>query len=356
MKKLLIATLFLAQIASAQRTIHLEAHENKDTLPVSIQGIQVLVACGDTTRLGYVQVGMMNKRIPAVPDKPLSLWLQQYVDGNYHHCYNPAGGRLLWVIRDLRIAEFTGHMSEHAYVRLKADAFIATDEQHYVQVAMMDTVLRKGGMDVTSKHGQNIAAALEYLFKASGRPAQSAATLTIDQLMAEENKRFDAPVYHVKSFLTGVYLSYQEFLDNTPSVATFGINTEGESVTVYAVNADSSHSTINKYWGVCTSDGIYKFDDVSRSLIPIDRDGNSFVISGYLDASRKQRNRELWTAAAAGVAGGAVGGAIGGAAAGAATAGNLSSPFVYYVTRIPYIKKNFPEASIIDADSGELMF
>lgn len=325
------------------RKIKLGARASKDALPIPISGIQIVPVCADTFHLGYVQVGMANKRIAAVPDKPLTAFLQDYADGTWGQRYTANGARLLWVVKDLRVSERTRGMGEKAFVRLKAAVFLAADQQHYRQVALVDTILMKGGgMDATGKHGRNIAAALELLLYASNSPAaDTGALLSEAQVLAAGNERFNAPVYLTQHYSEGVYRTYQEFLNNTPSVAQFEMKTKRRKVQVFAVNADSSRALIEAPWGICKGDELYKYE--KGILVPIERKDNAFIISHYLDASNRHNQAILWSTVAGGLIGGAIAGAM--------------DKQVVYVTSIPYLDDYYlPEGTTIDTDSGQVMF
>ena len=66
---------------------------------------------------------------------------------------------LLWIVKDLRINERTLFSNEQAFTRLKADAYFSADGTAYQFVAAFDTVIRRGGVDLTGWHGQFIASA-----------------------------------------------------------------------------------------------------------------------------------------------------------------------------------------------------
>jgi hypothetical protein len=111
-------------------------------------------------------------------------------------------------------------------------------------------------------------------------------------------------------------------------------------VTVYAQGVAGSSTTLIEHpWGICKDGELYKYND--QILIPIEKSGNSFVVSNYLDAINRKNQSIFW---------GAMIGGVGGAALGSTSGG------VYTVTTIPYITRQQPEATTIDVDNGDLMF
>lgn len=357
MKRLFIVTLalFLATIACAQyptdndlpkndrvKKIRLTSQSAAGLLPVAtpVSGIRVIPVCGDTARLGFVQVGMMNKKISAAPDKPWNNYLQDFADTRYKPAFTENGAQLLWVVKDLRINERTFAMSEKAYVRLKADAYIAKDKIHYQLLTSIDTVLTHGGMDVTHTHDQNIADAFHLLWiRSMATVTEGNARLQIEDILAKEQGRFAVPILQTSAYKSGVYKTYQEFLNNTPSTTDFTVEVKKRKIAINAKNTDSSTTVIENPWGICKDGELYKYYE--HALVPIERSGNAFVVSNYLDAINRKNQSIFWGGLTGGIAGGLIG----------STAGKT-----YTVTTIPYITKQQPDATTVDVDNGDLMF
>jgi len=324
------------------KKIKLTSQAASDLLPVAIpvSGIQVVPVCGDTARLGFVQVGMMNKKISAAPDKPWNIYLQDFANTRYKPAFTENGAQLLWVIKDLRINERTFAMSEKAYVRLKADAYISKDKVHYQLLTSLDTVLTHGGMDVTHTHDQNIADAFHLLWLGSMTTATAgSAQLLTEDILSKEQSRFAVPILQTSAYTSGVYKTYQEFLNNQPSVSDFTVEVKKRKVVVNAKNADSSTTVIENPWGVCKDGELYRY--YAYTLVPIERSGNAFVVSNYLDAINRKNQSIFWGAMTGGIAGGLIG---------------STADKTYTVTTIPYITKQQPDATTVDVDNGDLMF
>lgn len=321
--------------------------------PIGVTGIRIIPICGDTARLGYVQVGMMNKKISAVPDKPWANYLQDFTDAEYKGMFKDTGVHLLWVIKDLRINERTFAMSEKAFVRLKADAYASSDQQHYHLLTHFDTTLVRGGLDVTGKHDRNIMEAIQLLLETAVQnvrtPISDTPALLATDIQQKAAAELNTPILQATEYNSGVFRSYAEFLANTPSVSNFDVAIEKKKVNVYEIKADGSRVLIDHPWGLCKDGEVYKC--IPSALIALEKSGHAFVISNYLEAINRKNRAIFWSA----VGGGAAGGLIGGAALGAAAASSKGSS-VYTVTGIPYIKKQQPEATTVDVESGELMF
>lgn len=292
----------------------------------SVASIKVIPVLWDAGRLGYVQVGLDNKNVSAVPEEPSDRFIQDYITKQYGDDFKSGGLHLLWIVKDLRINERTLFSSEYAFVRLRADAYASAEGNTYRLVTAFDTVLRHGGLEATGWHGQNMAQAFHLLLKQTleQTPAAmadaSAVTFTVAQIETQEEQRFALPVLTASAYKEGVYTSFNEFLQNNPSIDNFEAITEDKKVRLYSV-AGVYRSRIDKPWGVCTDGELYKYE--AGELIPVERLGNGFLISTYLENTNR-RNKNMFTAA---LVGGAVGGVLGSVAGSAASAaGGLRVP------------------------------
>jgi len=94
---------------------------NKLTLKTS--GIRIINAVSDSSILGFVQQGLFDDWVEAVADKPLTCFLQEYVNSTYASFYTTDAPEILIVVQELRINERTLTATQKAYLRLKAMVF-----------------------------------------------------------------------------------------------------------------------------------------------------------------------------------------------------------------------------------------
>lgn len=313
-----------------------------------LSGIKVIVLCADTSQLGYVQKGMANKAVHAVPDKPYTTYLQDFVNEVFGDVYVAAGRQMLWVIKDLRINEVIHPMSEqYAFVRLKADAYLpvnSSDTPTYRLLAVFDKVFVKGGMDVTHKHGKNIAEAIQQFYLACEDAASlysSETPVTEADIVAKTLEPFNAPIFRDTAFKEGVYRTYEEFLANAPSITGFEVEQQKRKRRiVYTRSEDSLRKEVTAMWGICYKGALYKYD--GEELTPIARQGNTFVLARYLRDLNKRNSSIFWSSVAAGISNGV--------------------PLWNVSTQLP-LAKGLPEAAeygaaatTVDVESGELVF
>lgn len=271
-----------------------------EQLPASVSNIEVVCAMWDTTYLGFIQVGMGNRRIAAVPDKDLHSYLQGYVSSAFSHLYTTDGMKLLWVIEDIRIAERTGAMSEKAYVRLKATSFGSADGVRYKRLNSIDEVKMNGGMDVTHKHKSNIGNALKTLLQQT--PESTDSLFTKEEVLQLFRQKREIPALADKDMKDGIYLNFTEFRENKPSQGQFELQTgRKNSVALAAIGESGQKTLVTKCWGVVKDGEVYKY--VNGRLVALEKYNYGYIISSYLDASRRRNRSILWSSALGGVTG-----------------------------------------------------
>ena len=326
---------------------------------ISIAGIQVIQMLRDSIRFGYAMKGMDDHVVVLVPEKPPTYFLQEGIGKMYGHEFKPGGAYVLWVIKDLRVGEKIGN-NQYSYLRFNADAYISKDQVAYKPVCTIDTVLvEESGVDLTAWHGEHIEDAFRLLLKKTiqnGKDVleQNMEGISIEKIKDNSNPRIDVPILKDESYREGAYASFEEFLQNKPSITNFRIFSIGKKKEIKIVNVSENNQvdTVN-IWGFCKEGEIYKYD--AGLLVSIEKQGNGFIISNYVEQASRHNNGIFMAAFLGGLGGGLVGGLIVGIVAG--SIGSNDSDRLL-VKSIPYITKakKQPEATCIDMKTGELSF
>ncbi|MCF6407222.1 hypothetical protein L3C95_30285 [Chitinophaga filiformis] len=314
---------------------------------VDISGIEIVNAVSDSTILGYIQTGMFNKWKPAAADKPLTEFLQSFVNKQYTYLYKKDAGKLLWVIQEVRISERTFSMSERSFLHFKAISYTGDSNGRFRKVAALDTILVRGGMDVTRKHGNNIADALQLLLARSVPALQANDTAyTISEVKEKALARYNVPAFQAKEHTDGIYLTFQEFINDQPSFTNIAYDLDDKKVRFFYTDSTGKKTYVDKFWGVRKEGMLLK--QHYNVFIPIDQNQTSIYLVNYLAMARRNNNAIAWRAVGAGLGGGLIGGAILGASGGATTTGGIP-----LVENVPYIGKKAPLATRVDIETGE---
>lgn len=358
---LMVLLALAAKPLSAQRNEKIiTLSENEKALPFKtgtpISNIQVIQAMPDSNTLGYVQKGLGNRLVLAGPKTTITEDLQTYLHTQYRQQLQSQGAAVLIVVKDIRINERTFAMKERAYIHFLADSWISTNnDNRYVYATTLDTIFKTGGMDVTAGHGKNIARCFHTLINktatiVTNTPATTQSTY--EEVKARAYKRFEQPILQEANYKPGLYTTYDEFLQNNPSVLTYQTSTtKKEGLQFKILLEDGSEKQITP-WGLSKNGELYVYHD--KNLVPIERKENNFIISTYVEV-RKRRNQAMLIGA---IAGGMTG-AIIASASGMGTyiyipvSGQSSGTLL---TNIPQLAKEQPEPSHLDFETGKLYF
>lgn len=343
----------------------------ENSIPVS--GIRVIQNLTDSIRMGYAHKGLDYSIATLIFKKPLTDILQEQVKKMYKHEYKKDGAVIFWVIKDLRFGAKLGATDYTAirispaigaidcsYTRFSADAYISSDGNLFKKVCSIDTVFLV--LNMASGHGPDLENALRVLLKRTlltGKDVleQPVKGLTVEQITVKEAQKITVPILIDSNYREGAYASYEEFLANNPSIKNYE-TVVGKKKKVKLVNtAENGEKDTLNVWGICKDGEIYKYHQ--ESLIPIEKRGAGFVVSGYVENTTRRNSNNFNTGLAVGLTGLATG-----LAAGVFMNSGIFITIVFIsgkpllVDTIPYIDdpKMQPLATCIDMKTGEFSF
>lgn len=313
-----------------------------DSQQAKISGITVLSAVWDTARIGFLQTGLFNNKVEAVPDKGMGSYLQEYVNNAFGRVFVPGKPRLIWVVQDLRIGERTQMMSEKAYVRLKATAYIQTGGDSYKLLKSSDIARLNGGFDVTHQHRNNISNAFKEFYTTGAAAidsvlADTQPTLSLAGITEIYTQKRELPALRAPLMADGVYLSFASFLQNKPDILQFETKGKAGKVKVYAIAGDEQKTPVPSLWGIVKNGAVFKYNN--KALVGLSRSGYGYVITSYLSAYERRQTAIIAGAFVGGIAGAALG----------------TTSAMQHTDAFPELKLP-AEATAIDMETGALIF
>ena len=319
---------------------------------IKVAAIRLIQLVSDSVNLGYVLKGLDNHVVHIKPAKPLTAFLQEQITRMYNNNYKEGGVNILWVLKELRIGEKVGQYMQYAYTKFGADAYVAAPGDKYKLLTSVDTVLVKEcSGDPTAWHGEDIQDAFKFFLKQTLKAVaaeQSTQEMSMEQISAAGKQQVNAAILTAKEYNEGAYANFREFLNNTPSVLLYQpVTIEKRKVKLIQMNDNNQVDTL-AVWGICKNGELYKYEE--GYLIPIEKQGNGFIISNYIKLAGRRNHSSL------GVMFGLVG--VIGDELIKASQQKKQTEKLMLIKSIPYIKSENkqPEASCIDMKTGELSF
>ena len=313
----------------------------------TISGIKVIQFVKDSVKLGYVFKGPDNQIANLISAKPLSQLIQDDIDKMYNDNYKKNGDELLFVLKDLRIAERTSFF-EYSYLRFNGEAYLKNAENKYSFITSIDSVfITQSSGDVTAWHGVEIENAFKLLLKQSlGQIVETKKgnhqPVSLKHIEDSSMHNFNFPIITQEILIDGAYADFNEFLQNKPSISEFETIVQNKSQIYFTKKNKNKTDTLN-VWGVCKAGQVFKY--YNSKLIAIEKEGNSFLIADYAQKANK-RNSQIFVGS---VLGGLAGALI-------ATSNKNTAPIL--TMNISHIsnKQKQPEATLIDMKNGEFSF
>lgn len=301
-----IATLFSAGYIHAQdnSTIGLQLPlltlNNNDS---SISSIQIISNLEDSALIGILPSAFPNVRTNVVIQEGVQSWLQNYVSEQFSNTFQPGGKQLLWAFSDLRIGKDSSSVDINSFTSLTADIYVASQGEEYQLIGNFDTVMLS--KDANVDFGQNLAFVITRLYynslllSASMRPAQkktNKATAKLNNANALDTLQNtnDYAILNDTVYNTGVFTTFQEFLNDSPSVINFyaAIDAITKQVKLYKVLADSGAQLISGAWGISMRNELYCY--YNNQLYAIEKRDNGFMLSKYIDYQTRKNQAFYW--------------------------------------------------------------
>lgn len=207
--------------AEAQKLYQISLDELKiNNRDISLTVSEILDARKDKHTLGVIQKGLKNKPDLAVFEKPGLREIEQFLKSS--GIYSEANGLALRITA-LRISEHTGNWKETAKAELSIDFFLRFENQYYY-INSVFTSAEPTGMDVTKKHAANIATVIEkafVLYSGKKNEVKPDRAFTKEELLDPSLTLRDPlsmPIFVDEKFNDGYYVSFEEFVNNQPSI------------------------------------------------------------------------------------------------------------------------------------------
>lgn len=219
-----------AQQNNTDSTVSLSSSTVAAAPAIPIASIQIATALPDTTTIGYIGQPTRNAAFRLIPGTGFTNWLQTFVNSKYKNVFDTTGRQLVWVIKNVSISkDSTGN---NIFVRLKADVASAAANKKYSLTSTVDTVIKTTG--AKAKYSLAVEEAIQALFTVSGNNNTPVSTqpLTVNDLISRAQQVYNIPAIKDSIYKRGVYSTFEEFKNNSPSIANaiIKVNNKGNAI------------------------------------------------------------------------------------------------------------------------------
>lgn len=283
--------------------------QDKITLPVGSKitvdysDIEIVLNLPDSNILGYAPSDTINYRTKLKPLQNITEWLNIFKDKQFLTSKDVKAKKLLWVFHDLSVGKNSSGNNNTSFVKLKSDIYESGDNSSYTVIKTFDSTWISNDK---AGFGQMITNAFLELYShtinknSHGNPSSvryknlpKVRYGSKDEIADLAKSKQGIPVLKDNFYKSGIYLSFSEFKNNEASVSQFYADVDAltNEVNLYEILPDSSFGKVENAWGVAVNNEVYFYS--GRQLYPVEKWGNTFFISKYLDF-RKRKNQGLY--------------------------------------------------------------
>ena len=272
----------IEKIKLSPPTIYEEIHLLTDK---TVSKIEVVIDLKDTTKLGYA---IKNDEETEVlqPDMPWQIWLNSFIHASFSPQLTPGTtGRILLIVKDIRVQKGPQYKTA---LRFKGEVWKAQElADAYNYTFQIDTIVI-GNQEVSDQ----LAPLLVFLMNQNTDLVKKE-FVSIPRAQAIGSTIETTPngaILSSKQYSDGVYSSFQEFLDNKPSITrmlAFPDPVKDDQLKIFELAQDSTKRELFNYWGICINDELYVVD--KGILVPFEKNGSDFTLSAFVNP-RDRRN------------------------------------------------------------------
>ena len=305
MKQLLISiTLLVSVSVQAQKipvtTLGLKETEAEAKIPVPFGSVQVLDVRFDKSKIGTVShvkkangSRMITKQATAVFPDSFHHYLPQVLE-KLLVFHKSDDDTLVLLVKQFRVSDriFNGmnwQYEPELLLRISFSAFGRKNGQLVRLFSVDDLVSQKLPTDRVPKEevmqeyrGEALLAILQKLLKQKNWQSTGATAFDLAAVQQGIQKRFHLPLFTDSLQPTGVYRTFKEFKQNTPSVLNIKLRMNKNKL-VGITDSTGKPLDLKNYWGVST--GTKRYIVFRNELCELFRSDKSFYFLSYTQAS-----------------------------------------------------------------------
>jgi hypothetical protein len=235
----------------------------------------------DTTQMGIVQTGALNRKANVVAKMPLALQLNELMHALVDS--TAKDGELFFQLRQLSFAEITGAVSEKGYFYFRAKLYVKSGS-NYIPLSEIDTaIILKSSWDVTKGLLKNGSRLISSFISNSllQTPSSSVNMLFSDVVNIDSIEKNTIKIYSDTALKDGIYLTWNSFKNQGPDHAVLSADIKNGRLTSVKRNGEDNKPEKIKSKNVYAV--IYNnhlFIATDYGYYPLEKRNNDFFFTG----------------------------------------------------------------------------
>lgn len=273
-------------------------------LHTGISGIEIIGNLPDSVFVGVTPTQSTDVRTNLVFPEGVQKSIRKYINAYYASSFSKTGTAIQWTINALSIGTDSSSEGIISHTRLNVDIFKINSSENKQLIGNFDTLILS--KDKRANFSNYISDALSGVYKKSIKlisantndskqnTFNNFSIKTLDSGTLTKNASVNTTLCKICTdtvYKNGVYINFNEFLNNTPSIARFTASVDSASHKVILYNLGSA-TPLPSVWGVSIQNELYVYKD--GQLYPIEKYGNGFYLSKYIDFTMRNNQAMFW--------------------------------------------------------------
>ena len=245
--------------------------------------------------IGLVQTGVLNKKKFAVFEKSLEEEFSVVLKNS--DVFLQEGDPITIRITKLNVDEITSFSKETGRAELVADFFLKSGEE-YIYLNSFHGSSETISLDVTLYHPNLIVKSLEsvliqfstFLAKDSLQSSVGFSSAELNSGVQVEIDPSTIEILNVMEYKDGIYLNFQEFLNNNPSITSGYEIADDNKVKVWQTDDSVRENRLKKgMYAICSKNELYIL--FHRDFYHLEREENTFTFEGPVLVDSRKTNQ-----------------------------------------------------------------
>ncbi|ANI90117.1 hypothetical protein A9P82_12985 [Arachidicoccus ginsenosidimutans] len=283
-----------AQNGNNKKNIHFQTNQSSSANSYNISGINIISNLPDSEFVGTAPSQYSDVRTNLVFESGVRTTLQSLINEKYSNTFKQNGSLLQWAINDLSVGSDSTTDGIINHTKLSIDIY--KSDSNSLLIGKYDTLIIS--TDSNADFGLSIAVALNGAYEKSGTILNTSVTNTISSSVQKKEvvklQNMAAKILTDTSYKTGVFVSFNEFKNDAPSITQFftSFDTASHNILINQLDKDDEMQLVQNVWGIASNNELYVY--VDGQLYPIEKNGTGFYLSKYIDFTKRTNQAVYW--------------------------------------------------------------
>ena len=276
---------FMASLPSKSITLKVKAGSGNN---IPFSGIKIIDARFDTMSIGFTHPAILSRYEKLYFEHSVGEDITSYITHNYSLL--PAADSTwnvvivfdkCWITSSIvKDASLAGSFQEGIVIKAN---ILAERSGEYHPLYKVDSIYTKAAL-FADNETLMIEHAIDKVLgnvinKGQSELRISKRALTYNNIISYISDKFDLPILNGTAYKKGIYKTFDEFKNNSPSIKNYEVVYKGKNDVLRGQEEDGPFHTIKNAWGFCDGTNLYICS--SDNFFLLGKEGRAFITRGF---------------------------------------------------------------------------